>query len=54
MVLHWFDLEELEMVLRCAQAAILNPSVAFEPLVPTLKGEPPQATRKEHADVGPF
>ncbi|KAL2264543.1 hypothetical protein VTJ83DRAFT_7053 [Remersonia thermophila] len=44
------DAEEIETVLRCAQAAILNPSTPYQFFVPKLRGEAPDSTRQQHLD----
>ncbi|KAK1826818.1 P-loop containing nucleoside triphosphate hydrolase protein [Podospora conica] len=41
-----FDAEEIETVLRCAQAAILNPTKPYQMFVPKLKGEASAETRE--------
>ncbi|KAH6843336.1 P-loop containing nucleoside triphosphate hydrolase protein [Chaetomium sp. MPI-CAGE-AT-0009] len=45
-----FDSEEIETVLRCAQAAILNPSTHYQFFIPKLKGEAPDNTREQHLE----
>ncbi|KAK4098027.1 hypothetical protein N658DRAFT_432899 [Parathielavia hyrcaniae] len=42
-----FDSEETETVLRCAQAAILNPGTHYSFFIPKLKGEAPESTRQQ-------
>lgn len=45
-----FDADEIETVLRCAQAAILNPTTAYQWFIPKSKGEVPEATRERHLE----
>ncbi|KAL1836814.1 hypothetical protein VTJ49DRAFT_4615 [Mycothermus thermophilus] len=45
------DAEEIETVLRCAQAAILNPTTPYQVFIPKLKGEAAESTRQQHLDL---
>ncbi|KAK5658095.1 hypothetical protein OQA88_2651 [Cercophora sp. LCS_1] len=45
-----FDSEEIENVIRCAQVAILHPSMGHESFVPKLKGEALEEVRTRHRD----
>ncbi|KAK3940450.1 P-loop containing nucleoside triphosphate hydrolase protein [Diplogelasinospora grovesii] len=45
-----FDSDEIELVLRCAQLAILNPGQPYRAFIPKLKGECPKAARKQHME----
>lgn len=40
----------IEIVLRCAQVAILNPSTHYQVFIPKLKGEASDNTREQHLE----